>query len=189
MKIACLGWGSLVWNPDTLPVAEPWRSDGPSIPIEFARQSDNGRITLVVTDAAPPCQVLWAQLGVQTLDEAQRALSAREGPGINLKRVAFWSKSNQSARPESVTVGQWAAEHELDGVVWTSLSPRFNGTSGDVPSADEVVAYLGTLDGFRKADAEEYIRRAPLQIRTPYRDAIEQALGWTPEPPTAIAFT
>jgi hypothetical protein len=45
MRIACVGWGSLVWDPRDLPVKGAWRPDGPRLPIEFARQSDNGRLT------------------------------------------------------------------------------------------------------------------------------------------------
>ncbi len=180
MKIVCLGWGSLVWRPETLPVGGQWYEDGPSLSVELARQSDNGRMTLVVVDGKPSCQVLWARLNVRTLDDARRVLSEREGPGVNLKRVAFWSPNTESPRSETEVIGTWAIDRDIDAVVWTALGPRFDGVNGRVPTADEVVSYLRTLDGVRREEAEKYVREAPAQIRTPYRNAIEVALGWTP---------
>lgn len=183
MTIACLGWGSLVWRPEDLPIVGGWHPDGPAVPIEFARQSDNGRITLVVVESPATCPVRWTELNVKTLDDAMRVLSKREGPGINLNRVAFWSHTNISERAETRVIGEWAAEKGFAAVVWTALRPRFNGVTGRVPTETEVVAYLKTLDGAQRAAAEQYVRCAPAQIRTPCRDAIEAALGWTPLPP------
>lgn len=183
MTIACLGWGSLVWRPEDLPIVGGWHPGGPVIPIEFARQSDNGRITLVVVESQAKCPVLWAEMNITTLDDAKRVLSLREGPGVNLNRVAAWSPASMSDRSEARVIGEWAAEKGLAAVVWTALRPRFNGVTGRVPTATEVVAYLNALDGVQRADAEKYVRCAPAQIRTPCRDAIEAALGWTPLPP------
>jgi len=45
---------------------------------------------------------------------------------------------------------------------------------------DEVVGYLRTREGSVLEEAEEYVRKAPRQINTVYRRAIEAALGWKP---------
>jgi hypothetical protein len=48
MKIAVLGWGSLIWQPRELRISLPiWKTDGPELPVEFARVSMDGRLTLV----------------------------------------------------------------------------------------------------------------------------------------------
>jgi hypothetical protein len=41
MKIAILGWGSLLWDPADLQLATPFEPGGPSLPIEFCRVSKN----------------------------------------------------------------------------------------------------------------------------------------------------
>lgn len=37
------GWGSLVRDQRNLPVQGVWHHDGPALPIEFARESGDGR--------------------------------------------------------------------------------------------------------------------------------------------------
>lgn len=175
MTIACLGWGSLIWNPGDLPVRGVWREDGPAMPIEFVRKSDNGRITLVISAKAAPVTVLWAELAVSSLDEAREVLARREG--ISSKNAARLVATSRSSSLQQVDA--WAKEKNLMGVVWTALGPRFPGTT-DEPSSEQVVAYLQGLASPAKELAEEYIRKAPRQIRTAYRERIEQSLGWTP---------
>jgi hypothetical protein len=68
----------------------------------------------------------------------------------------------------------------LDAAVWTNLGSKFDGTDGRTPTETEVVAYLQALEGEAREAGEEYVRRAPRQIATSYRRAIERALGWTP---------
>jgi len=45
-------------------------------------------------------------------------------------------------------------------------------------SEAEVIAFLRALDGTNRAPAERYVRQAPTQIDTLYRQAIERELGW-----------
>lgn len=67
----------------------------------------------------------------------------------------------------------------MEAVVYTNLSQNFH-LDGQLPTADEVVGYLRNLKGVKRDEAEEYVRKAPTQVNTTYRRAIEAALGWTP---------
>jgi hypothetical protein len=181
MTIACLGWGSLIWNTGALPTAGTWQTDGPSVPVEFARQSDDGRMTLVIVDETRSVPVLWSGLASPDIASAKAALAAREGIGAqNIHRsIGFWTPRDRSSGVEVAAIGNWAARRELDGVVWTRLRARFS-RSFRTPTIDEVIEYLETLEGDKRQRAETYVRRAPLQIRTAYRVEIERRLGWTP---------
>jgi hypothetical protein len=183
MVVACLGWGSLVWNPGGLNISSAWRTDGPTIPVEFARQSDNGRITLVVTGGAPEVPVLWATLAVDNIEKAKAELALREGiSSRNISAsIGYWTRTAASRGPETEAISRWAATLGLDGVVWTALRPRF-AKEYRTPSQTEVVAYLASLIGEQRLKAEKYCRRAPAQIKTPYRTLIESRLGWVHEP-------
>lgn len=179
MTIACLGWGSLIWDSQDLPLASGWFEDGPLLRVEFTRQSNNGRMTLVLESSAPQIISLWAAMQAEDVASAKTALMAREGT-TNGTHVASWSLGD----PTPATIADlpaWADAHGITGVVWTALPSRFNGRT-IVPTVDQVTAYLGGLDGGIRAEAEAYIRRAPRQVNTPYRRAIETALGWTPLP-------
>lgn len=178
MTIACLGWGSLIWRPEALPVSSEWYADGPPIPIEFTRQSNDGRITLVIVPEAAPIPVLWCKLGVPDLGAARAALAGREGiKSQNADRlIGSWPNGDHAFADQ---IGCWAAKKKIDGVVWTALGPKFGGKN-ETPSREGVVAYLGGLSGETRLRAEEYVRKAPAAIRTAYRTTIEEALGWTP---------
>jgi hypothetical protein len=179
MVIACLGWGSLIWDPRDLPICSDWRRDGPALAVEFARQSANGRITLVIAEDTVAIPVLWAALDVGSLDEARRALARREGISVaNVESsIGAWSISFSSRHREVQSIAEWANAAGVNGVVWTALRPKFAGKSIK-PSSDQVIKYLANLEGAARGMAEEYIRRAPVQIRTSYRQRIEHELGW-----------
>jgi len=146
------------------------------VPVEFARQSDNGRMTLVLVSGVKPVPSLWVRLKTADMAAAKEALRLREGP-TNIANIGFWTVGQEPPAliPDLV---MWAKAKGLDGVVWTALGARFNNDLR-TPSVDDVVAYLRSLGGQEKALAEEYVRKAPRQTATTYRAAIERELGWT----------
>lgn len=182
MSIVCLGWGSLLWDLRGLPIEDEWHCDGPDLPIEFARESMDGRITLVLTEDAAPVRSLWVKLAVSSLDEGKARLAQREGIcESNIKySIGFWDKGGNSHGRFKEVIGDWACSAKLDSVVWTNLKCKFKGLRDQVPTAAEVVFHLRGLDGEARRKAEEYVRRTPPQIRTTYRAQIEAALGWVP---------
>lgn len=182
MSIACLGWGSLIRDPRTLPVALPWNEDGPYLRIEFARESKKSGVSLVLESGAQPVQTLWALLKVSSLPEARVALRQRECPKDQC--IGYWSTGDRTAGEVSSIVGSWAAEHGLDGVVWTALPPKWNGQNGVVPTIEQVLELLRQWGAGSRA--ERYVRTAPSQVRTAYRARIEAELGWTHQEDFAV---
>lgn len=175
--IACLGWGSLIWDQRELPV-QNWFEDGPNVHVEFTRQSQDGRITLVLTESSNPVRSLWAKMDICDLPSAKSALRRRENiPEKNEeKHIGCWS-SGQPSPALIPNLADWALTHGISYVIWTNLPSRFNAEE-KIPSVDQVVQYLSSLEGDIRLSAEHYVRLAPKQIDTDYRRQIEAALEW-----------
>lgn len=184
--IACIGWGSLVWDPRDLPLRGQWQNDGPLLPVEFIRESGakggerGDKITLVIHGGAPRVRTYWALLDVPDLETARRRLAGREGISKRWDEDIGYVDCGSDARKgeEAEAVAAWAASLGLGAVVWTNLPCKFNGKIGAMPTAEDVIAFLENLDDTKRAGAEGYVRQAPPQIDTPYRRLIEQRLGW-----------
>lgn len=186
--IACVGWGSLVWNPRALPIRGVWHEDGPILPVEFARQSAGGPMTLVICPGTVPVRTLWCLLDVNDMKSARQQLGTREYE--KAAETTGWIEQNigyidmQSGARSGLAadaVAHWATVQGLSGAVWTSLPCGFAGKAqrGAMPSADAVLAYLRGLSDEPSEKAEAYIRNAPVQIDTPYRRIIARELGWS----------
>lgn len=79
-------------------------------------------------------------------------------------------------------IGEWAKSNNgVDAVVWTALKPRFKNRLV-TPKLEQVLDHLRELEGLARERAEAYVRRAPPQIETAYRKAIELELDWAVSP-------
>lgn len=125
---------------------------------------------------------LWALMFVNGLECAKSALAEREGiKADNIqKHIGCRSQTSESDGTFVTGIREWATQRALDGAVWTALPPKFEGTEGRVPTAAELVAFFRSLPYEKRRHAEEYVRRAPLQIDTESRRVIELELGWRP---------
>lgn len=177
MNIACIGWGSLIWQPKNLKIEKQWFKDGPMLPIEFNRKSDKGkgRITLIIDSFAQPVQTLWNRMTIDTLQNAVESLRSREKTSIgNINSITTTDRCENYVK---ATIQEWLISKKLDAAIWTALSYSEKNQRLNI---EDVIEHLSNLNQEAQNLAEEYIRRAPRQINTEYRKKIEKAFGWFP---------
>ena len=174
MRIAYLGWGSLVWDPKTLPIVGTWENGGPVLPIEFSRISSDGRLTLVIDEVhGTNVETLFAVSDVDELSIAIEQLMKREGCP-NTKNIGSVDILNLGSMTGiSVvyeTIIEWARANNFDGVVWTALPSNFYKKTGELFSVDNALNYLKVLQGEELELALEYIDKAHKVVRTQFRE-------------------
>ena len=182
--IGTVGWGSLIWDPHGLPTRGVWFDDGPLLPIEFARESSNGRITLVICGVSYRVRACWALMEAVDLSIAKTHLAVREGvKEKDIERfIGYWeAASDKSHGCAANDIAQWAKTKCLDAVVWTNLEVGLKSNRGKLPSIDSVLECLRKLPHAQGKLAEEFIRKAPPQIDTEYRRRIAKEFGWFPQ--------
>ena len=181
--IACLGWGSLIWNAGKLRLNGDWHGDGPRVKVEFVRRSKGDRLTLALfahAERAPSS--LWAWMDVGSLEEAVCNLACREG--TPQKHIGQWP--HEDGAPMIIGLESWAKEHGAEHVIWTALPPRWRNDNGEWknghwPTVADAICHLNDLAGNDARCAEQYVRCAPEQINTAYRERFADfVLKWTP---------
>ena len=180
VRIAVLAWGSLVWKPRNdhgeLSVAGDWQTDGPELPIEFARISYDGRLTLILTPGYPHLsRVMWAISALEDLDEAIANLATREtNAPIDCIHGVGAGLTVGAPDPSVVeTVSSWLDEKRyLDAAIWTGLGPGPRWGAGGW-GIEQALHHLSLQRGAERERALEYVRMAPHQIDTPVRRALE----------------
>ena len=184
MKIAILGWGSLIWLPKDLKfdTNSGWKENGPVLPIEFARISKDGRLTLVITPNGTEVPTLYSVSSFDSLDLAVLNLAVREGSGR--KSIGYYDKSKDEFSPIEFSfkenIKNWIQTTDFAAVIWTNLPEKLNleNMTKTEKDPDGRIDYLQNLKGSESALAEEYIRNTPKQIATKYKTQIIKTLGW-----------
>ena len=189
VKSVVLAWGSSVSDPRDLRIATKFIANGPLLPIEFCRVSDDGRLTLAIDENfGALCKTYSAPSALESLDAARDDLRQREGMAdaraIGFVEPASGRQSDfalQSHPQVVATISAWAESIGYDAAIWTALASNFDewGRGGEPFSVSAAMQYLETLE---KEDAEKFaralahIRNAPLEVETPVRE--EAAKRW-----------
>jgi hypothetical protein len=176
MRIAVIGWGSLIWDPRRLDERSRWHRNGPSLPVEFARKSRDGRLTLVLHSDANEQQTYWLLSGCDSLGNARENLRAREGTSTENIHDVSRGQSNDAASIAG-RIQRWLAlRPDLDAAIWTGLPP-----TPPFHSGKRAVEYLEQLRGETLTNARHYVVMTPPQIQTSVR-AEMQRRGWADTP-------
>jgi hypothetical protein len=185
VKSVVLAWGSLVWDPRDLRIAGKFMANGPLLPIEFCRVSDDGRLTLAIDETfGALCKTYSAPSSLESLDAARDNLCQREGMADARAIGSVEPASNAQSdlplesHPQVVaTIAAWAESLGYDAAIWTALTSNFEdwGKGGEPFSVSAALQYLETLEGEDPAkfvQALAYIRKAPPEVETPVRDEV-----------------
>ncbi len=185
MKIAVVGWGSVVRDPRDLKAAAQFAPNGPLLPIEFCRVSRGRRLTLVIDETfGSVCTTYSAPSALATLDSAMKNLQAREdmrdAHGVGFVDLASGKRSDIAMRrhPEAIaTIAAWAQSNGYDAAIWTALASNFHepDKGGEPFSVTAAIRYLEALrgeDAAGFASAVAYIHNAPAEVDTPVRDEV-----------------
>ena len=185
MRSVVLAWGSSVWNPGDLQTGAKFTANGPLLPIEFCRVSDDGRLTLAIDESfGALCKSYSAPSALDSLDAAMDDFCLREGMAdaraIGFVELASGRQSDFAleSHPQVVaTITAWAESLGYDAAIWTALASNFDewGKGGEPFSVSAALQYLETLEGedpAKFAQALAYIRKAPPEVETPVRDEV-----------------
>jgi hypothetical protein len=185
MKIALLGWGSLIWDHgsgfDTK--IGPWESEGPVLPVEFSRISSTrkGALVLVIDrDIGTAVNVLYALSVRDDPDDALADLRDREK--TKMKYIGFVDLVTDDQRgrdPEAVAaIKAWAAQQGLDFVAWTDLASNFLKKKDVAFSHEAGLKHLKSLSQAGLREAVKYIVKAPAQVDTSFRQWLQTVAWW-----------
>lgn len=182
MRIAILGWGSLLWEGgrEFDDWHNQWQYDGPKLKIEFSRVSRrrSGALTLVIDEeAGSPTTVAWCLSKRQSIEDAISDLRSREDTTVkNIGRIILDKHTARQGHPSPSgnSIIAWGENKKLDAVIWTALKSNFGKEAKRSFSVDAVITYVKTLSATGKVKAAEYVWRAPDFVQTPVRSALQQ---------------
>jgi len=181
LRISVLVWGSIVWDRQNLAIITDFQPIGPCLPIEFCRISRDKRLTLVIEEAhGTPCVTYSATSAFDDLDDAIANLGDREGMPSSNRSIGFTIPACGKKSPRAVErhpravkiITAPANAKGFDAAIWTALGSNFAQKAGESFSVEAAIRYLGACNGKTLEAALTYIRRAPPEVQTPVREAV-----------------
>ena len=181
LRISVLAWGSIVWDRRNLAIIPDFEPNGPCLPIEFCRVSRDRRLTLVIEETlGAPCITYSATSAFDDLEDAIANLGDREGMPSSNRSIGFTVPACDRQSPKAVEchpravkiIEAWANAKGFDAAIWTALGSNFAGRAREPFSLEAAIRYLETRDGKTLDAALTYIRRAPSEVQTPVRGAV-----------------
>lgn len=175
MKIAILGWGSLIWDPRDLPKEGSWQFGGPKLPIEFSRISKDCRLTLVIDlENGQNVSTRYVLSPRVDIEDTVTDLALREGTSKD--KIGYVdlcnNKKNNSERTHEI-IRKWCKRKKFDGAVWTALPSNFEEETTRTFNPEAAVNYLRSLPETARKNALKYIRNAPEEIISPLRERLK----------------
>lgn len=194
MRIAVLGWGSLLWDKESdngkdfarhlkkRGGSDRWCEEGPTLRLEFSRVSESrGKALTLVLDyeTGAECQVAYRISERNCPEDAvcdlrQRESTRRDNIGLYLASSVEgrtrWANAHTDARK---AIEEWARSEIFEAVVWTALESNFMKKAKQPFSTEAALDWIKNLDPEGKAKAAEYIWRAPTFIKTDLRDKLQ----------------
>jgi uncharacterized protein YaiE (UPF0345 family) len=180
-RIAILGWGSLIPCPGDLSIRGNWYLDGPVVSIEFSRKSADGRLTLVIdTQRGSTITTQYAESTHVVVEDAVDNLRRREGTTV--KNIGVCGRDGSDTRSSNhpevlLSMAAWLNSSNFDVVLWADLESNFAVGQNREQFLESAIAYLNGLAEVCKANARDYINRAPAQTATALRQEL-RSRGW-----------
>lgn len=184
MKIAVLGWGSLIESPGALNINldfgdNGWQTDGPELPIEFSRisgvQNDLRYLSLVISPPSDWITTLFAESIYTDLNNAICNLANREGAAFSA--IGYYDFQKVKIHSSFISViakslEKWKNIKKYNALIWTDLDSNFKTITKSPFTMENVQSFLNSLTTEELEKSIEYIKTAPAQTKTQYRSII-----------------
>jgi hypothetical protein len=119
-----------------------------------------------------------ANVAIVTVDGLSKRYPGGTAPAVHDVSFTVADCSRQSARaierhPHAVkTITAWVNANGLDAAIWAALGSNFAEKASEPFSVEAAIRYLETRNGKMLDDALTYIRRAPPEVQTQVREAV-----------------
>ena len=181
MRIAIVGYGSLIWDLENLSpfVTGNWKlADGPQMPVEFSRVSPKRKQALVLVideNLDHQCDTCIIDSTRRDLSQAVEDLAARER--CQQEMIGYVSNTGDAHRPLD-SAHEWLGQSNYDAVLWTALPGNFHDQINQPFSHENGLAYLKTLKDEALVEAWRYVEFAPEVTDTPFRRFLRNDNYW-----------